>query len=437
MPQDWPRRAAYDRRASGTCPPRWGSVMFALKMNTTKSRELYERAQRVVPKGIHGHYGFAVTDTSPVFFASAHGSRFTDIDGNIYVDWMCAYGPMILGYNHPAVDEAAAKQMAAGNTVSLTAPVMVELAEHMVDMVDGMDWALFGKNGADATTLAVMVARAATGRKYVIKVDNGYHGSAAWMQSPGNAGTIPEDFAQVLSVPWNDAAALQRTIEQHPGEIACFMSSPYHHPVFADNELPADGYWTEVERICKQAGVVLIVDDVRSGFRINLAGSHVEYGFAPDLVCFGKALGNGYPISALMGSSALKDAASETFYTGTQFFNAAPMAAALATLKELQRLDGARRATHLGEQLNAGLVDIARSHGHDLRVTGIPAMPYFRIAGDGGFAFHQRFVDECVSRGAYMISYHNHFVSTAHTDEDIQQTWNVMDSAFEDIAATG
>ena len=399
-------------------------------MKTTKSQELYRRAQRVIPKGVYGHYGYAVTDDSPVFFESSAGSRFTDVDGNTYIDWMCAYGPMILGYGHAAVDEAARRQMAAGNTVSLAAPVVIELAEQLVDMVTGVDWALFNKNGADSTNLALMVARAATGRKYVVKVDGGYHGSVQWMQPAGNAGTIPEDQDFVLTVPWNDSAALQRTIDEHPDQVACFISSPYHHPVFKHNALPADGYWPAVEAICRKAGAVLIVDDVRAGFRINLAGSHVAYGFQPDLICFGKALGNGYPIAALCGTDDLRQAAIDTFYTGTQYFNAAPMAAALTTLQELIEIDAAQRITQTGERLNAGLVDVAASHGYELRTTGAPGLPYFRIVGDGGFPLHERWVAECVKRGAYLLSYHNAFVSTAHTEADVKQTWEIADQAF-------
>lgn len=411
-------------------------------MDTTNSRALYERARAVIPKGVYGHYGYSVTDRGPVFFERATGSRFTDVDGNTYIDWMCAYGPMILGYDHPAVEEAVRRQLAAGNTVSLAAPVLVDLAEALVDLVASADWALFGKNGADSTALAVMVARAATGRRLVIKVDDGYHGSAPWMQSPGNPGTIADDQALVRSVPWNDADAIARVIDEHPDDVACFISSPYHHPVFADNELPADGYWAEVQRLCRRNGIALIVDDVRAGFRIDLAGSNVAYGFEPDLVCFGKAIGNGHPIAALTGTDAMRQAAIDTFYTGTQFFNAAPMAAALATITELQRIDGAALITDIGNRLNAGLVDVAASHGHELQVSGVPGMPYYRLVGDegggreegGGGRLHAAWIAECVARGAYLLSYHNNFVSAAHTDEDLEQTWAIADQAFAAMA---
>ena len=147
--------------------------------NVSQSNALYERAKAVIPGGIYGHYGYFVRDTGPKFFSRSNGSRFWDVDDNEYIDYMCAYGPMILGYNHPKVDEAALKQLKAGNTVSLASPQLVDLAEALVDMVTASDWALFGKNGGDSTALAAMVARAATGRRKLVKIKGGYHGVAS------------------------------------------------------------------------------------------------------------------------------------------------------------------------------------------------------------------------------------------------------------------
>ncbi len=402
-------------------------------MTTQNSRELYERARQVIPNGIYGHYAGPVGVGAPIFFDTAFGSHFTDIDNNTYIDWMCAYGPMILGYGHPAVEKAAADQAAKGNTVSLASPVLVELAEQLVDMVDGVDWALFGKNGADSTNLAVMVARAATGRSKVVKIDGGYHGTSGWMQEPDRPGVAAGERDQVISIAWNDAAALKQAIADH--DVACFISSPYHHPVLADNEQPADGYWAEVETACRAAGVAIIVDDVRAGFRLDLAGSHAHYGFSPDLVCFGKALGNGHPIAALTGTDSMRQAAMDVFYTGTQFFSAVPMAAAVATLRELLVIGATDVMTDVGRRLSAGLVDLANAHGFDLVVSGSPAMPYYRIADPSlarreAFAQHSRWIKACVQGGAYLLSYHNNFVSVAHTDDDIATTLDIADRAF-------
>ncbi len=406
-------------------------------MNTyefSKSKALYARASRVIPKGIYGHYGYAVRDTSPVFFSRSEGARFWDVDGNEFIDYMCGFGPMILGYNYPAVEEAVRSQLAQGNTVSLVAPVMVDLAEELVGMVGIADWALFGKNGGDATQLAVMLARAATGRKKVVTVRGGYHGVAPWMQAPGSPGTLGEEHEFVLSVDWNKPEQLEELILEHAGEIACFISSPYHHPVLADNELPADGYWRQIQDLCGRAGIALILDDVRAGFRIDLRGSNEAYGFEPDMICFGKALANGHPISALVGRDEFRQAAIDVFYTGTQFFNAAPMAAALATLRELKRIDAARRISETGGRLNEGLVKIAESHGYDLVVSGVSAMPYYRISNaDDGSRTHRKWISECVKRGAYLLDFHNNFVSAAHEDVDLERTWEIADEAFRSL----
>ena len=398
----------------------------------SRSNALYARAKEVIPGGIFGHYGGSVRERGPKFFARSEGARFWDVDGNEYIDYMCAYGPMILGYNHPAVDEAVRVEQRRGHAVSLASPVMVELAERLVDLVAAGDWALFGKNGGDSTTLAVMIARAATGRQKIVKVEGGYHGVASWTRD-GRAGAVPAEGEQVLKVAWNDAAGFERLLDEHSGDVAGFISSPYHHPAFADSELPAPGYWQRIEALCRKNGVVLIVDDVRAGFRTDLAGSNVAFGFTPDLICFGKAIANGHPLAALMGSDALKTTASEVFYTGTQFFSGAPMAAALATLSELASSDTVGRMNEIGTQLSDGLQRVASARGFDLVVSGVPSMPYYRLA-DVRTRTHFEWIDECVQRGVYLLGYHNHFLSTAHTAADLQLTWDAADAAFAALA---
>ena len=397
--------------------------------NTKKSHQLLERAKEVIPGGVFGHYKYAIRDTGPVFFSKAEGSHFWDVDDNEYIDLMCAYGPSILGYNNPEVDEAAKTQYGLGNTVSLASPVMIDLATELVDLVDAADWALFGKNGGDSTNLAVMIARAATGKEKILKVRDGYHGVSPWMQPEGSPGTLSSATDQVLTVEWNDLDSFEKTISDHPDEIACFISSPYNHPAFRDNELPQEGYWQKVSSLCKKNGIILIVDDVRAGFRINITGSNVAYGFKPDLICFGKAIANGYPLSALVGSNDLKDTAEKVYFTGTQFFSAAPMAAAKATLLELRKSDAAKKMTDFGERLNKVLIKTAKDSGFKLIASGIPAMPYYRLDGVDRET-HFSWIDHCTTNGVYMVGWHNHFISTAHTDEDLVAIQESAKKAF-------
>ena len=395
----------------------------------TKSDELFLKAKAVIPGGIFGHYKYSVGESAPKFFSKAKDSYFWDVDGNKFIDLMCAYGPMILGYNNPVVDRAAQQQYDLGNTVSLASPVMIELAETLVDMVAVADWALFGKNGGDSTSLAIMVARAETGREKIIKIDDGYHGVASWMQRNNSPGTIPSDTDEIISIEWNAIDELERAISENTNQIACFISSPYHHPVLKDNVLPEDQYWQKVESLCRQNGIVLIVDDVRAGFRINLAGSNVAYGFNPDLVCLGKAMGNGYPISALVGANHLKKSAEAVYFSGTQFFNAAPMAAAKATLLELQRIDAVNKMEEFGNNLKSGLVKVAQENKFDLVVSGVPTMPYFRL-NNVDIRIHNSWIDECLKRGLYMVNYHNHFISTTHDKEDLENILEIASDSF-------
>lgn len=401
-----------------------------------KSAALFDRAVKVIPCGIYGHMSPAPLippDYYPFYAARAKGSRFWDVDGNEFIDYMCAYGPMVLGYNHPAVDAAAMKQLRSANCVTAPAPVMVELAERLVDLVSIARWAFFMKNGNDATSLSLMVARAATGRKKIVLVRGGYHGVAPWTQALGHAGVVEEDKQNILYVDWNDYEGFERLVKEHAGQIAGFMSTPYHHPTFEDNELPAEGYWKKMEALCRKEGIVLIIDDVRCGFRLDLRGSNEYFGFKPDLICFCKAIANGYPISALVGTEELKNAASKVFHTGSYWFSAEPMAAALACLRELKRINAPALMIGKGKKLLDGLMSIARSHGYTLHVTGMPSMPYLRITDDESLMLHQDWCSECTRRGAYFTSHHNWFISTAHTDRDLQRTWDIADDAFKAV----
>ncbi len=402
------------------------------------SAALFKRAAKVIPCGIYGHYSPAPCIPAshyPFFTARAKGSRFWDVDGNEFIDYICAYGPMVLGYAHPAVDEAYQAQMRLADSVTGAAPAMVELAEHLVDLVPIADWAFFAKNGADVTNFAVMIARAATGRSKIVAIKGGYHGTSPWMQGVGHHGVIEDDCAHVIRIPWNDAAALERAIAENPGQVAGFIATPYHHPAFADSEMPAEGYWKKVEQILRKNGIVFIIDDVRCGFRLHLGGSNEYFGFKPDLICFCKAIANGYPISALVGTGALMNDAAKIFYTGSYWYSAGPMAAALACIKELVRIDAPAIQMATGRKLLDGMVGIAKNHGYNLTVTGAPSMPYLRITDDESLMFHQRLCAECTRRGAFFASHHNWFVSTAHTGEDIQQTWDIFDDAFQALKA--
>ena len=402
------------------------------------SQALFERAKAVIPNGIPGHFNPVVqvpAGTYPFYVDRARGARFWDVDGNEYIDYMCAYGPMILGYENEVVEQAVREQSAKADTCTLASPVMVELAEFLVDLIPWAGWATFSKNGADATNMAVLIARTHTERRKIIAIDDGYHGSSPWMQAITRRGISREDHRETIRIPWNDVAALETALAETQGEVAAFISSPYHHPAFKDNELPAEGYWSAVHELLKQYGVLSICDDVRAGFRLDMRGSPAYFGYEPDLSCYCKAIANGYPIAAVVGKQELQDAAAGVFQTGSFWFSAGPMAASLACLKELKRIDGPTRILQTGEKLWQGMVGIAKDAGIELKVTGVASMPYLRTEHEAGIAFHQALCGECTRRGLFLTSHHNLFVSTAHTDEDVSRSWEIFEAALHAVKA--
>lgn len=405
-----------------------------------KSQQIFDRAVRVIPAGVPGHLGpsegcFIPRSAFPLFSERAEGTRFWDADGNEFIDYMCGYGPNVLGYGDPDVAAAAQAQARKEDVVSVPSSIMVDFAELLVDTVASADWAFFAKNGGDATTLAVMTARAATGRRRIVFIEGYYHGVAPWTQKLDYPGVLDTDVQGNIEVPWNDVATMRRVFTEHRGEIAALIAQPYKHGNLFDNELPAEGYWQQVRALCDEFGVVLICDDVRAGWRLDLAGSDHYFGFEADLICFCKALANGYNVSALCGKDSLKEAVSSITYTGSYWMSAVPFAAGIATITKLASLDAPALFRERGTALTAGLVDVAASHGLTLVASGEPALFYLRLADDPSLMLHQRWIAECVRRGVFLTSHHNHFINAALTASDIARTLEVADEAFRVVLA--
>jgi glutamate-1-semialdehyde 2,1-aminomutase len=397
----------------------------------SRSQALFERAAKVIPGGIYGHASPAVTvpGAYPYYAERGRGCRYWDVDGNEYIDYLCGYGPMILGHQHPEVEEAAARQQRDALCLNHPGPIMVELAEYLVARVEFSAWAVFGKNGSDMTTWALQVAREHTKRRKILKVAGAYHGIDPWC-TPGHAGLLHEDRVHVHEFFWNDLESFDRLLKAHRGDIAGVIMTPFHHPAFQPSQLPAPGFWSHIESACRRDGIVLILDDIRAGFRLHARGSHVPFGFEPDLICFCKAIANGHALSATLGRQELRVAASKVFLTGSYWNSAPAMAAALACLKILEREDTVSTLRTRGEQLMEGLVEAGRRHGYAMIASGPPAIPFLSFADDASLRRQQRFCTEVTRRGAMFHPHHNWFLSAAHTPEDIDSTLRMADEAF-------
>ena len=405
----------------------------------TKSREAFERAVKVIPSGIYGHQGpaegcYVPVEAFPLFSSRAEGSYLWDLDGNRFIDYMCAYGPNILGYHDPDVDAAAAKQRAISDCTTLPNTKMIDFAELLVETVASADWAFFAKNGNDVTTLSIMAARAYTHRKKIVFFKGYYHGVAPWTQKLDYAGVIEEDVMHNVYVEWNNFEQLEEVFDRYRGEIAAVIGQPYMHGNFMDNVMPAEGFWQKVRKKCTDEGTVLIVDDVRAGFRLDLAGSDHYFGFEADMICFCKALANGYNVSALCGKEFLKNTISSMSYTGSYWLSAVPFAAGIACIEKMKRIDCPRLLCEQGTKLKNGLIAAAKEYGYDLHVTGAPSLFYLRIADDPSLKLHQRWIAECVKRGVFFTNHHNHFINASLSDDDIRETVAIATEAFEVIS---
>ncbi len=395
---------------------------------------LRTRAAQVIPGGLWGHLDAAkLPDGYPQYYARAEGCHLHDVDGRVFVDLMCSWGPIILGHRHPAVETAVREQAALGDCMNGPAPVLVDLAELLVSLVPHADWCLFGKNGTDATTTCVTVARAGTGRRKVLLARGAYHGAVPWC-SPSVAGVTAEDRAHLLYFTYNDIASLEQAVEEAGADLAAVMVSAFRHDMGLAQELPTPEFARRVRDLCDETGAAMILDDVRAGFRLHLGGSWETLGIQPDLAAWSKAIANGHALAAVTGRERFREPAASVFTTGSFWCGSVPMAAAVATLTELRRLDGPAAMARMGQRLRDGLEERARHHGVAIRQTGPVQMPSLLFEDDPDWKRGYAFCAEALRHGAYLHPKHNMFLSCAHQAADIDRVLDAADAGFRHVA---
>ncbi|HWE98556.1 MAG TPA: aminotransferase class III-fold pyridoxal phosphate-dependent enzyme [Caulobacteraceae bacterium] len=400
----------------------------------SRDRELKERAAAVIPGGLWGHQSTRLLpDDYPQFFDRAKGARLWDADGNELIDFMCAYGPNLLGYADDAVDAAFVERMRQGDTMTGPAPVLVDLAEAMVAMVSHASWAIFCKNGADATQMALMVARAHTRRKTVILAKGAYHGSAPWCASRP-AGVTPEDKANQILCDYNDVVSLDAAAHEAGDDLAAIFAAPLKHDAFVDQAPPDPAYAQRAREICDRTGALLVVDDVRAGLRVARDCSWSIVGVQPDLSSWGKCIANGHPLSALLGSEIARKAAGSIYATGSFWCQAAPMAAAMETLRRVRETPYLEHIEGLGERLRSGLAARAAAAGIGFRQTGPVTMPLFLFEDDPDMRQGFCFASQMLARGVYIHPWHNMFLCAAMTTADIDAALDAAEASFAVVA---
>jgi len=344
------RRPAIPMPAEGAPPPR----VFV------KSDSEFERASRTIPLATQtfskSHMQW-VRGAAPLFVERAHGCRFTDIDGNHYIDYVLGLLPVVLGYGDADVDAAIVAQLEKGIVFSLAHPLEAELAERLTRLIPCAEMVRFGKNGSDATSAAIRLARAYTGRDRIAIC--GYHGWHDWYIGTTSRHLGVPDVVRKLSTtfPYNDADALERLLRQDPQGYAAIILEP------AGVEQPAAGFLERVRGLADHYGVVLVFDEIITGFRLDLGGAQKRYGVVPDLACFGKAMANGMPIAAIVGRAAAMRLMESIFFSGTMGGEALSLAAAVATVDKLERENVIERLWQRGAELRDEANQSFERHG--------------------------------------------------------------------------
>jgi glutamate-1-semialdehyde 2,1-aminomutase/spore coat polysaccharide biosynthesis protein SpsF len=390
-----------------------------------KSKAWLERASKVIPgasqtfsKGADQH----VRGVAPVFLAKGKGCRVWDVDGNEYIDYIQGLLPNILGYAHEEVNAAVAAQLAQGHSFSLPHPVEVELAERLTRLIPCAEKVRFGKNGSDATSGAVRGARALTGRERIACC--GYHGWQDWYigSTTRNAG-VPE-AVRALTHPflYNDLESLRKLLRKHSGEFAAVIMEPVNF------WSPAAGFLEGVRDLAHEHGALLIFDEICSGFHFGLGGAQKRFGVTPDLACFGKAMGNGFPIACVVGRADVMEVFEDIFFSFTFGGEVASMAAATKVLDVLENTDALARMDANGRVLQEGLNALAKEAGLQDRIKciGYPfwsLIKFLEADGKDSFMVRSLFAQECVKRGVLLLATHN--MTAAHEPLDIEQTLKV------------
>jgi len=398
------------------------STMETTPRSLARSEEWFARAEKVIPSATQtfskGHTQL-VRGVAPLFLQRAEGSHVWDVDGNEYIDYPLALGPIVLGHNDPDVSAAVKAQLADGVAFSLPHPLEIEVSELLTDVIPCAEMVRFGKNGSDATAGAVRVARAYTGRERIAAC--GYHGWQDWYigATTRNRG-VPKAVRELTHLfSYNDLASLRKLFDAYPGEIAAVIMEP------VGVVEPVGSFLPDVAALTRANGAVLIYDEVVTSFRVALGGAQGHYGVTPDLACIGKAMANGFPVAAVVGRRDIMQVFDEIFFSFTFGGEALSLAAAKATISKIRKGEVIPHLWRQGKRLQDGYNALAAEAGlrERTRCIGLPprsVLTFTDRRGQESLAMKSLFQQEVVRRGILNTGGFN--LCFRHSDADVERT---------------
>ena len=427
-------------------------------MESSKSLAAWQKAQQFIPGGVNSPVrNFSKVGGHPRFIARGEGSKIYDIDGNAYIDYVASWGPLVLGHAHPSVVHAIRAVAANGTSFGAPTTLETELAEIIVNAVPSIERVRLVNSGTEATMSAIRVARGYTGRDKILKIDGCYHGHVDYLLAKAGSGVatfglsdsggVPEDFARnTLTVPFNNPDAVRETIEANPNEIACLILEP----IMGNMGIipPRDGYLNELREITEEHGIVLIFDEVITGFRVAYGGAQTRYNVTPDMTCLGKIIGGGLPVGAYGGKQEIMQCVApegDVYQAGTLSGNPLAVTAGITTLKELAEPGVYEHLENRAAALADGLAEATEKNGIDAwhsRV-GSMLMLYFTpetvTDADGArtadIEHYRKYFWGLAERGVYVApsQFEAGFVSCVHSEDDINQTVQAATQVLADL----
>lgn len=406
----------------------------ANKLNITRSQELFEEAKTLVPGGVLGARkpGDFIEGEYPIFLEYGKGSRLTDVDGNEFIDFLCGYGPIILGYREDEVDDAVIKQIKdKGFCFTLTQRYQNQLAKKLTELVPCSELSIFLKTGSDATTAAIRIARAYTNRIKVMRC--GYHGWHDWCVEM--KGGIPEKFYEdVYEFRYNNLDQLEDLMKKYGDQTAAIIMTPFGHPIHQKMEIPKPGFLEGVRELANKYGTVLVFDEVRTCFRLRMGGAQELYGVTPDLTVLGKGMANGYAISVVTGKADVMMAAAQKLFISSTFFpNSDGYIAALKTIEILERDNVLNNIWEKGNRLLVKIQNIIDKYEVGAELSGVAPMFFITFKRDETNTQKEKrddFYTQLIRKGFFFTPHHHAYISYRHTEEDLDKTATAIDEAL-------